>query len=154
MCSEAPDFKNFLKGPYRIEVPAGIGKTALLMAWLNSGAAISLRQTEDLRSVYFEAAPLRGVPLEGPINLFRIPTNAELLLRFLLPISVREQLIGDLAEEFQEVTRFGHRKAILWYWFQALRSILALCWPSLKKVGTLALAGKFAHEVLRRIGLG
>lgn len=135
-------------------MPAGIGKTAMMMEWFNSSAQVSLRQSEDLQSVYFEVAPL-GTPMpEMPINPVHPPANAELLLRFLLPLSVRDQLIGDLTEEFQEVTKFGYRKAVCWYWFQALRSILALCWPWLKKTGFWLLAGKFAQELLRRIGLG
>ncbi|HXT15346.1 MAG TPA: ADOP family duplicated permease [Gemmatimonadaceae bacterium] len=50
------------------------------------------------------------------------PRAAELLLRILLPRTIREVLLADLAEAY---ARPGRRQRVAWYWGQAARA----CWP-------------------------
>jgi hypothetical protein len=58
----------------------------------------------------------------------RPPRAAEFLLCCCLPKEDRETLIGDLEEEYQTkiFPKFGARKARIWYWCQAVRSIAPL----------------------------
>jgi hypothetical protein len=51
------------------------------------------------------------------------PALAELLLQF-LPARVRDAVIGDLYEDFQEnLTKHGLRRARRLYWHEVLRSV-------------------------------
>jgi len=54
------------------------------------------------------------------------PHNAERLLLWLLPKASREAEIGDLEEEYRTIAvpKLGEREAQLWYWWQAVRSVL------------------------------
>lgn len=53
--------------------------------------------------------------------------NGVKLLYLLLPKEQREHLPGDLEEEFTTIIlpKFGARYAMIWYWWQVIRSILA-----------------------------
>ncbi len=55
------------------------------------------------------------------------PNRAEMLLHFGLPKRDREYMIGDLEEEFRGVIlpKYGPRVAARWYWWQAVRSVVA-----------------------------
>lgn len=55
------------------------------------------------------------------------PNRAEMLLHFGLPKRDREYMIGDLEEEFRDVIlpKYGPRVAARWYWWQAVRSVVA-----------------------------
>ena len=60
----------------------------------------------------------------------RAPRIATRLLEFLLPASVREPLLGDLAETFEIVAGArGIHAARLWYWSEAVRALLMLARP-------------------------
>lgn len=64
------------------------------------------------------------------------PLSAQKLLLFALSQDKRENLIGDLQEEFQTeiLPKFGPRAARLWYWSQVVRSLSPIFLASLKKV--------------------
>jgi len=55
------------------------------------------------------------------------PNRAEMLLHFGLPKRDRECMIGDLEEEYRTVIlpKYGPRVAARWYWWQAVRSVVA-----------------------------
>ena len=55
------------------------------------------------------------------------PKRAEMLLHFCLPKCDRECMIGDLEEEYRTVIlpKYGPRVAARWYWWQAVRSVVA-----------------------------
>ena len=55
------------------------------------------------------------------------PKRAEMLLHFGLPKRDRECMIGDLEEEYRTVIlpKYGPRVAMRWYWWQAVRSVIA-----------------------------
>ncbi len=55
------------------------------------------------------------------------PKRAEMLLHFGLPKRDRECMIGDLEEEYRTVIlpKYGPRVAARWYWWQAVRSVVA-----------------------------
>ncbi len=55
------------------------------------------------------------------------PNRAEMLLLFGLPKRDREYMIGDLEEEYRTVIlpKYGPRVAARWYWWQAVRSVVA-----------------------------
>ena len=56
-----------------------------------------------------------------------LPRRAEMLLHFGLPKRDRECMIGDLEEEYRGVIlpKYGPRIAARWYWWQAVRSVVA-----------------------------
>ena len=77
------------------------------------------------------------------VREFVIPPQTATRLLYYLPTQHREDIIGDLAEEFQEVCeQFGYRKAAKWYWWQVLA-----CFPVLFKSGVF----KLVDRVKRRI---
>ena len=55
------------------------------------------------------------------------PKQAEMLLHFALPKCDRECMIGDLEEEYRTIIlpKYGARVAARWYWWQAVRSVVA-----------------------------
>ena len=55
------------------------------------------------------------------------PKRAEMLLHFALPKRDRECMIGDLEEEYRTVIlpKYGAGVAVRWYWWQAVRSVIA-----------------------------
>ena len=54
------------------------------------------------------------------------PPLARTFLTYLLPADIREPVLGDFEEYFFDlVSRRGSTRAAVWYWNQALRSILA-----------------------------
>ena len=56
------------------------------------------------------------------------PSRAEFMLLTLLPAKDRDNVTGDLAECYREVIKpkYGVKRAVWWYRFQALRSIVSL----------------------------
>ena len=81
----------------------------------------------------------------------RLPHTGEYIICLLLPKKSREELLGDLAEEYQQVlAKFGQRPAELWFYKQVLTSL----WPLLQTVGrTLTRWGLIGllEELIRRI---
>lgn len=73
------------------------------------------------------------------------------LFCFLLPKKIRESLLGDIEEEYQEIrAEYGERIAKLWYYKQ----LLALVWPTLQMSGrTLVKWGAvgWVGEIVRRL---
>ena len=80
-----------------------------------------------------------------------LPKPGAFLLTLLLPKKARCPLLGDLAEEYQEVReQFGERPADLWFYKQVLTSL----WPMLQTTGrTLTKWGLVGllEEIIRRI---
>jgi len=80
-----------------------------------------------------------------------VPFSAKFLICFFLPKKVREPLLGDLEEEYQEIhEQFGERPARLWFYKQVLTSL----WPMLQSTGrTLVKWGLIGwlEEFIRRI---
>jgi len=72
-----------------------------------------------------------------------LPRNAKLLL-LLIPRKSRENLVGDLEEEFSTMIlpRCGLRKAQAWYWWQVSASIAPLVWAHVKRIAALVLLWK------------
>lgn len=71
------------------------------------------------------------------------PDSARFLL-LLIPIRHRENLVGDLEEEFTTVVlpTYGLKKARAWYWWQVLASLGPLLWSEFKRAAGLALLWK------------
>ena len=70
----------------------------------------------------------RRISLHRPIAERTAPPNrAEMLLQYGLPKRDREYMIGDLEEEYRGVIlpKYGSRVAARWYWWQAVRSVVA-----------------------------
>ena len=65
----------------------------------------------------------------------RPPRLAEALLHALLPSDDRDEVLGDLAEEFSERVMASATQARLWYWRQALRSLPPLALLRLRSDG-------------------
>jgi hypothetical protein len=89
--------------------------------------------------------------LEKERKLHPPPEFAEYLLWY-LPKESRENIIGDLEEDFRTaIDRFGRRKAIAWYYYQVGASF----WPvmtrkaeKLLKWGVLGWIGDLIHRVI------
>ena len=62
------------------------------------------------------------------------PRTAKFIL-LLVPRKYRENLAGDLEEEYRAVlAEFGRHKAAVWYWTQVICSILPLAWSQTKRL--------------------
>ena len=72
------------------------------------------------------------------------PRLANWLLRCLVPATDREEIMGDLAEEFFLRTQ-SPRSCRSWYWGQALRSIPPIAWNAARQ-------GRWIRTLL--VGLG
>lgn len=76
------------------------------------------------------------------------PSLAEKLLLLFLSKNDRENLIGDLAEEYIDIElRHGHLFAGFWYWKQAMASV----YPLIKKAFRWSLFAWLAHWIRGRI---
>jgi hypothetical protein len=74
------------------------------------------------------------------------PRFGQYLLYLFVPRKIREPLMGDLEEQFEEVAAtFGRRKARFWYYVQVARAF----WPILAKWGLLAWAGQLFSKLIR-----
>lgn len=71
------------------------------------------------------------------------PKSAKLLL-LLAPKSYRENLVGDLEQEFRTIVlpQYGAWRARWWYRWQVACSLLPIIWNSLKRAAGLALLWK------------
>jgi len=81
----------------------------------------------------------RPEPEPDQVTEWMPPLGAEQLLHLFLSKSDREELIGDLEEEYRTVIlpRFGPRFARTWYWTQALRSIVPMAWTRLIRLAKM-----------------
>lgn len=68
------------------------------------------------------------------------PPRAAKFMLLLIPKKYRENIVGDLEEEYrtQVLPEFGPRKAAIWYWTQVLCSLLPLAWSQIKRIAGLA----------------
>src|SRR6266536_5900849 len=81
-----------------------------------------------------------SVPLTSRGETVRLPRAGTSLLCLFLTTRERENLMGDLAEEYQAVlSAFGHRKAAWWFYEQVFYSLLPLTCRSLTRVTLLDL---------------
>ncbi len=77
------------------------------------------------------------------------PYNATYVLWF-LPRELREDIIGDLEEEFRQIyKRFGRKRARFWYYYQVGASFWPFAVSGFKKLIRYGVAGWVA-DVLRR----
>jgi hypothetical protein len=87
-------------------------------------------------------AALRAAELQRdkaqPKRLNTPPKSAKFLL-LLVPKRNRENLIGDLEEEFNTllVPQYGLRLARLWYCWHVLLTLAPVAWENLKRVAGL-----------------
>jgi sulfatase maturation enzyme AslB (radical SAM superfamily) len=71
-------------------------------------------------------------------ELTKPPKSAEFLAYMLLPRSDRENVLGDLAEEYPSIVmKFGQRRAQIYFYKQVLASIWPLVRKSLVKWGAV-----------------
>ncbi|MCG8360805.1 MAG: permease prefix domain 2-containing transporter [Kiloniellales bacterium] len=83
------------------------------------------------------------------------PRRAVVIMDFLLPHSTRENLIGDLEEEYRTkiLPKYGVRVANRWYWWQALRSVLAVAGDRIRVWIGAAILTKAVGWLAQRMGL-
>jgi hypothetical protein len=67
------------------------------------------------------------------------PLKAERLLNYVLPRARREEILGDLEEDYHTnwLPKFGHREARRLYWWHAIRSTGPMLWIGLKASGII-----------------
>jgi hypothetical protein len=81
----------------------------------------------------------------------RPPYFAEYLLYY-LPKKIREPLLADLEEEYREIsTRFGKRKATIWYYVQVALSYWPLLFSGVRKLIKWGVLGWLGGVVQRLI---
>ncbi len=117
----------------------------LRQLWILSSAATLSIQIP----VFVLLSPLWWV-LRGILQLFKtpdcsseVPKTAQFLL-LLIPKKGRDNLVGDLEEEFLTIVlpRFGPRNARLWYWEQVISTYRPIIWTHVKKIIGLVLLWK------------
>jgi len=76
-----------------------------------------------------------------------VPSSARLLL-LLIPRKVRENLVGDLEEEFltSVLPNYGLTLARKWYWQQVITSLCPIVWEQFKRVAGLVLLWKVVRR--------
>jgi hypothetical protein len=76
-----------------------------------------------------------------------VPSSARLLL-LLIPRKVRENLVGDLEEEFltRVLPNYGLTLARKWYWQQVITSLCPILWEQFKRVAGLVLLWKVVRR--------
>jgi len=74
------------------------------------------------------------------------PKLPESLMALVLPARLREPIIGDLAEEFRHLLRFGRRSAATWYFLSSSRIIFRVTVLSF----TLRTAKIFIEDIVKR----
>jgi hypothetical protein len=76
-----------------------------------------------------------------------VPSSARLLL-LLIPRKVRENLVGDLEEEFltKVLPNYGLTLARKWYWQQVITSLCPIVWEQFKRVAGLVLLWKVVRR--------
>jgi hypothetical protein len=101
-------------------------------------AEIDHALSSDFTSTGTAAITATSFQSEG--ETVRPPRVGEYLLYFLLTKRERVHLIGDLAEEYQEVfSAFGDRRATCWFYKQVLDSLWPLTYRLLTRVTLLDL---------------
>jgi hypothetical protein len=89
---------------------------------------------------WLESSPFADAATPEP------PKKGERILLMLLSKEDRENMIGDLAEEFASITaRHGMRFARVWYW----RQVAGSAWPLLRKALRWGLLAS-AWDIVRR----
>ncbi len=83
------------------------------------------------------------------------PEMARYLLHLFLSKRDRQNLIGDLIEEYQTVQlhEFGVRKANFWFWKQAICSVWPIIGSRLRRIITIGGVGKAVYEIWKRLVL-
>lgn len=79
--------------------------------------------SENFKQIFKNAKSKEQEPL-------RPPKKAEKLLYLLLPKKHREEILGDLTEEYYQdiVPIHGAKFAKRWFWSQTIRSIISVSW--------------------------
>lgn len=78
------------------------------------------------------------------------PKFGEYLFQLLISKENRENMLGDLAEEYAYIqTKFGARKAKVWYYKQALSSIWPLLQHGIRLTGYHSIARFIGHILFR-----
>ena len=81
------------------------------------------------------------------------PCSAEKLACFILPKPMRDEMLGDLEQEFQMLCqKFGEGYARKWYWGQVLRSVGPIVYYGIAKFAALAWLGKAAQWIMSKLG--
>jgi hypothetical protein len=82
------------------------------------------------------------------------PKGPQRLLYWFLPLDCQEELIGDLDQKYRTklLPEYGCREADLWYWWQAIRSIVPLLRRTLLRWSLFAGLVKAAGWMWERIG--
>jgi hypothetical protein len=93
-------------------------------------------------------------PAAMPIPVLKIapPSNARFLLSLVLSPSDRQATVGDLIEEYHSyiVPEFGERRARIWFWTQAVESILPIISRRLVRFAAGVTVWRAATAIVRR----
>jgi hypothetical protein len=89
----------------------------------------------------------------GSLETTPPPKAAEKFLYFLLPRRVRENIPGDLEEEYRTIIlpKFGPGYAKRWYWMQVVNSLVPILWGQLIRLIRFGVFAKIADWLLERL---
>jgi hypothetical protein len=88
---------------------------------------IALQKMEALKDLIDRTVEqaMSGHCEEDNIRIITLPSFADECMTFLLPRDQRDEIMGDLEEDYRVniVPKLGEKLAKRWYWFQAIRTI-------------------------------
>jgi hypothetical protein len=82
------------------------------------------------------------------------PRQAERLLNYVLPRTRREEILGDLEEDYYNkwLPKYGVDEARRLYWADAIRSIAPMLWTAVKRSGIITFILGAADWLRDRLG--
>jgi DNA-binding CsgD family transcriptional regulator len=133
---------------FRMAVTLGAStRSKFLTVWADDGLAkVSVGENGDVAvSEHGEqVAWISGKYLTTDNEEVGKPPEFARFLLLLVPKKYRENLLGDMDEEFSTIIlpQYGARKARLWYWWQLIASIAPIVWAQGKRIAGLVLLWK------------
>jgi hypothetical protein len=114
------------------------------------GLAFSVRYADPVEydvDVVVEFERTATTPLQPPLQ-------AERLLNYVLPRARREEILGDLQEDYYTtwLPKFGPQEARRLYWLHTIRSIAPMLWTGVKRSGIITALLGAADWLRDRLG--
>jgi hypothetical protein len=109
-----------------------------------------IKLPEAITDVLSAAAELPANGPRRPSPQHQPPRNAEFLLYLIYPKEQCDPLVGDLEERYGLILqKLGERRARLWYWSQAIRSLAPLAFQAAKKLSGMGRLLDVFHKYLK-----
>jgi hypothetical protein len=138
-----------LKAEFEARSPGGNHDIVLSSVDPASGKQIQIMLEVKENAVIAQSIVHGSVRVETQADV--IPATGEWLLAWFMDKARRDEVLGDIKEEFltDKLAALGQRSAKLWYWTQIMKSI----WPFLRAWLLRALTIAMLVKLFRRFGL-